>query len=289
MKGQRRLIPQYVKVVVGTTLVAVGGLVATHIDTVPQTGRKRVMFLNREMERELGDQTFKAILAEHAGRILPPTHPKAKMVKYVGQRIANAAKQNDFKWEFVTIDSPEANAFCIPGGKVCVFTGIFKTLRNEDGLASVMGHEIAHAIARAYIVVYDDMYLAILNELGHSAEQMSISAALFPILLLLPPETFHLARLAFNLGVNLPFSRKHELEADAIGLDLMARACFDPRASPQMFEDWEKQHIGSSLTYFSTHPPNAERYTLLREKMKGPLTYYKQHCLDLQHHFRRHV
>ncbi|ETV64903.1 hypothetical protein, variant 2 [Aphanomyces astaci] len=193
------------------------------------------------------------------------------MVKYVGQRIANAAKQNDFKWEFVTIDSPEANAFCIPGGKVCVFTGIFKTLRNEDGLASVMGHEIAHAIAR------------------HSAEQMSISAALFPILLLLPPETFHLARLAFNLGVNLPFSRKHELEADAIGLDLMARACFDPRASPQMFEDWEKQHIGSSLTYFSTHPPNAERYTLLREKMKGPLTYYKQHCLDLQHHFRRHV
>ncbi|RHY46534.1 hypothetical protein DYB38_013868 [Aphanomyces astaci] len=110
-----------------------------------------------EMERELGDQTFKAILAEHAGRILPPTHPKAKMVKYVGQRIANAAKQNDFKWEFVTIDSPEANAFCIPGGKVCVFTGIFK-----------------------------------------------------------------------------------------------------------MFEDWEKQHLGSSLTYFSTHPPNAERYTLLR-------------------------
>ncbi|ETV91056.1 hypothetical protein, variant 1 [Aphanomyces invadans] len=272
MRSTSRLaVPPYVKVAVATTLVAVGGLVVTHIDTVPQTGRKRLMFLNPVMERELGEQTFKAVLAEHGGRILPRTHPKAKMVDYVGRRIALAAKQDDFKWEFVVIDSPEANAFCIPGGKVCVFTGIFKTLRNEDSLASVMGHEIAHAIAR------------------HSAEQMSISAALFPFLLLLPPETFHLARLAFNLGVNLPFSRKHELEADAIGLDLMAKACFDPRASPQMFEDWEKQHLGSSLTYFSTHPPNAERYTRLRERMKEPLAYYKQYCVDRQSHFRRHI
>ncbi|ETV91059.1 hypothetical protein, variant 4 [Aphanomyces invadans] len=206
MRSTSRLaVPPYVKVAVATTLVAVGGLVVTHIDTVPQTGRKRLMFLNPVMERELGEQTFKAVLAEHGGRILPRTHPKAKMVDYVGRRIALAAKQDDFKWEFVVIDSPEANAFCIPGGKVCVFTGIFKTLRNEDSLASVMGHEIAHAIAR------------------HSAEQMSISAALFPFLLLLPPETFHLARLAFNLGVNLPFSRKHELEADAIGYTISSQ------------------------------------------------------------------
>ncbi|KAF0684180.1 Aste57867_23830 [Aphanomyces stellatus] len=260
-------IPPYVKVAAAGCLLAAGGFVAMHVDTVPQTGRKRLMFLSRETERRIGEQTFQDVLALHKGHILPPSHPKSKMVTRVGRRIAKVAGQDDFQWEFAVIDSPDANAFCVPGGKVCVFTGLFKTLRHEDGLAAVLGHEIAHAVAR------------------HSAEQMSMSALLLLGLLFLPTGSIQVARLAFTLGVDLPFSRMHELEADAIGLDLMAKACYDPRASPQMFADWEKQHLGTTVKYLSTHPPNTERSSLLRNQLKEPLAYFQKHCHDVRTNF----
>ncbi|CAK4647724.1 unnamed protein product [Aphanomyces euteiches] len=239
-------VPTHVKVGAAASIALGCGFLAMHIETVPQTGRKRLMLVSPETERRLGEETFRQVLAQHRNDILPASDPKSRMVKRVGQRIARVSGQNDFKWEFVVIDSPEANAFCVPGGKVCVFTGLFKTLRHEDGLASVMGHEIAHALAR------------------HSVEQMSLSALLMLGLLFLPPESIQIVRVAFSLGVDLPYSRKYELEADAIGLELMAKACYDPRASPQMFADWDKKKLGQSLKYFSTHPPNSERSTILQ-------------------------
>lgn len=124
------------------------------------------------------------------------------MVEKVGRRIAHVSSRADFDWEFAVIDSDEVNAFVLPGGKVCVYTGntgMFKVMRNEAPLAPVLGHEAGHAVAR------------------HVAEKMTLSNLLVAVLLLIDPDLVQLTRMVFRFGIELPFSRKLESEADTIG------------------------------------------------------------------------
>ncbi|OQR87259.1 metalloprotease family M48X [Achlya hypogyna] len=264
-------LPLYVRAsaVVGSVAAAAfGGYVYSHVETVPGTGRRRLMLMSQNAERRLGEQSFRDILRQHSGAILPRSDPRSKMVRAVGERLAKASDRPDFKWEFVVIDSPEPNAFCLPGGKICVYTGLFKLLRHQDGLAAVLSHEVAHALAR------------------HSAEQISVGSLFSMFLLLLSPEAGTLATSAFKLVVDLPKSREHESEADAIGLELMAKACYDPRASPeQMFADWARMDGHKALKYFSTHPPSAERAAELQKQLQAPLTHFHRHCADVRRHF----
>ncbi|KDO24922.1 hypothetical protein SPRG_09566, partial [Saprolegnia parasitica CBS 223.65] len=264
-------VPLYVRasaIAGALATAAFGGYIYSHVETVPETGRRRLMLMTPQSERRLGEMSFREILRDNRDAIVPPSDPRAKMVRAVGQRIAAASNRTDFKWDFVVIESPEPNAFCLPGGKICVYTGLFKLLRNQDSLAAVLSHEVAHALAR------------------HSAEQLSVGNLFSLFLLFLSPEASTLASSAFALGVNLPKSRAHESEADAIGLQLMAKACYDPRASPAMFADWAKMDSPKSLKYFSTHPPSAERAKDLTNQLGTPLRHFDAHCHDVRRHFQ---
>ncbi|OQR90850.1 metalloprotease family M48X [Thraustotheca clavata] len=264
-------LPRYIRLTAAAgvlTTAAFGGYVLSHLEVIPETGRRRLMLISPETERRLGEMNFRKILQQHQNQILPLTDPRAKMVRYVGERIAKASNRPDFNWEFVVIDSPEENAFCLPGGKICVYTGLFKQLRHQDGLAAVLSHEVAHALAR------------------HSAEQISLGSLFSIMLLFLSPEASTVVASAYSLAFDLPKSREHESEADAIGLDLMAKACFDPRASPEMFADWAKKDHIKAFKYFSTHPPSSERAQNLQKLLKGPMDRYNHHCHDVQKLYR---
>uniref|UniRef100_K3W615 Peptidase M48 domain-containing protein n=1 Tax=Globisporangium ultimum (strain ATCC 200006 / CBS 805.95 / DAOM BR144) TaxID=431595 RepID=K3W615_GLOUD len=175
------------------------------------------------------------------------------------------------KWQFHVIESPEPNAFCLPGGKVFVNSGLFKVLRNEDSLAAVLFHEAAHGIAR------------------HGAEKVSFSLLIYGLLALIFPDYGQLSDLLVKVAVDLPFSRKLELEADSIGLRLMAKACYDPRASIQMnasLGQLEKKNPAAQFKYFSTHPPSAERVKALREQLRDAVEIYEaSDCFDRKKSF----
>jgi predicted Zn-dependent protease len=191
------------------------------------------------------------------------------LVQRVGQRIAAVAGTDmpDAQWEFVVFDSPDANAFCLPGGKVGVFTGILPITRDEAGLATVIGHEVAHAVAR------------------HGAERLSEAMAIQGGGQLLgaglsstDPMWQQAALLAYGagakLGRELPHSRRNELEADEIGVIYMARAGYNPRAAIefwQRFAEYNQQRGGGGqsgvLRFLSTHPLDDVRIERLNRLM----------------------
>ncbi|RMX67263.1 hypothetical protein KXD40_007598 [Peronospora effusa] len=261
----QRMPPLFKAVVAGT--VTIGGLyVVSHVETMPHNGRHRLMFLSPEYEKKLGDRAYREIL--RSSRLLPPLHPMSQAVARVGRKIQEETDVPFIQWTFHVIEANEPNAFCLPGGKVFVHSGLFKVLRNEDALAAVMFHEAAHGLAR------------------HGAEKISFSLLVYGLLALIFPDYGQISDLVsadiqdaasfvFNLlsvscsqivklAVDLPFSRKLELEADSIGLRLMAQACYDPRASIQMNTSLGQLDKGSQFKYFSTHPPSAERVQALR-------------------------
>ncbi|NBY20102.1 M48 family peptidase, partial [bacterium] len=160
----------------------------------------------------------------------------------LGKRISIAANRPDYRWEFKLIDSPEANAFCLPGGKVVVYTGILKMAQNEAALAAVIGHEVAHATARhggqrITAVLGAQLGMAAISELmgGESTHEKKLLLAALG--------------LGANVGVVLPFSRSNEREADEMGLIYMARAGYDPREAPRFWERFGKSN-GSSIPHF---------------------------------------
>ncbi|KAG7399536.1 metalloendopeptidase [Phytophthora boehmeriae] len=218
---------------------------------MPLTGRRRVMFLSPEYEERLGEQAYREILS--SSRLLPQSHPMSRAVARVGHKIAEETDAPFMKWKFHVIEAKEPNAFCLPGGKVFVHTGLFKVLQNEDALAAVLFHEAAHGVAR------------------HGAEKISFSLLVYGLLALIFPDYGQISDL---LAVDLPFSRKLELEADSIGLRLMARACYDPRASIQMNTSLGQLDKGNQFKYFSTHPPSAERVQALREQLREAIDIY---------------
>ena len=188
----------------------------------PVTGRSQLMLVSPEQERALGLNAYKSILQKER---VSQDQVLDQMLQTVGWRIANAAQRPDFDWEFTLIENDRvANAFCLPGGKVFVYTGILKYTEDETGLATVVGHEVAHAMARHGA---ERMSLTLLAQLGETAMQTAIRTQSANTI-----RAFDCAYgLAANVGVMLPYSRTQEYEADHIGLILMAKAGYDPRGA----------------------------------------------------------
>ena len=178
------------------------------------------------------------------------------------------ADRPDFDWEFTVIESDTQNAFCLPGGKVAVYTGMLPVCQTEAGLAVVMSHEVGHAIAR------------------HGGERMSHKMAqnmgkqfAGRLLKNQDEQKKTIMLTAYNIGSEygaiLPYSRKHELEADTIGLKLMAEAGYDPSAAPEFWERFAAlKGAGGPMEFMSTHPSDSRRSASLREQLAEALQVY---------------
>ena len=239
---------------------------------VPLTGRTQIVDMTTEQEMALGLQSYRQILSQE--RVVDPGSEVTQAVRSIGERIARAAADVDpgFNWEYNVIDSPQANAFALPGGKVAVYTGILPVVANEDGLAVVMGHEIAHAIARHGA---ERMAMQKLTQLGTMAAGISIAD--------MDPQQQRMILGALGVGaqfgVLLPFSRDHESEADRMGLILLARACFDPREAPRVWERMgQQQQGGRPPEWQSTHPSSETRIRQFEAWMPEALQIRQEYC-----------
>lgn len=269
-----------------------------HRDKAPITHRSRMIDMPRRTELALGEQAFQDLLRMHDGRVVSTEgsggsglwtaaitrleHAEAVRVRRVGERVAAAAAQahpklvDDFKWEFVLIRAPsEANAVCCPGGKVAVFSGLLQVTPDDDSLAAVLAHEIGHAVAR------------------HSAERISFTKVIvvLQVLVNMVIDFAGFTNLIAHLLLHLPYSRKLELEADHIGLELMARACYDPRASPKMFSKLadlqEQPDRGGSkskmaVSLLSTHPVFSDRIKKINKLLPEAERIYNSSCPKVQ-------
>jgi predicted Zn-dependent protease len=243
---------------------------ASNQEVVPITGRSQLVDMSREQEMALGLQSYREILSRE--RIVR-SGEVVDVVQDVGRRIAQAAAEYDpgFEWEFNVIDSPQVNAFALPGGKVAVYTGLVPVAENADGLAVVMGHEISHAIARHGA---ERMAHQKLVQLGTLAAGMALSD--------MDTGTQQMVMGALGVGaqygVLLPFSREHESEADKMGLILMARACFDVTEAPRLWERMGRASRGAPAEFMSTHPSHETRIRQFEQWMPEALEIKRQSC-----------
>jgi len=231
--------------------------------TVPVTGRQQFNLLSEEEEARLGREAYREILAQAR---LSNDARLVTMVRRVGTRIAAVTNRPEFEWEFNLIESPEQNAFCLPGGKVAVYTGILEAVQNEAGLAAVLGHEIAHAVAR------------------HGGERLtenliiSLGAAVLGEATRRKPESTRRALMVAygagtTFGVVLPYSRSHELEADRMGLVYMAHAGYDPREAVAFWRRFAAKG-GKVPEFLSTHPASERRIAQLEDLIHEALAIY---------------
>lgn len=239
-------------------------------ETVPITGRKQLVDITREQEAALGYQSYQQVLSQE--HVLP-NGPIVDQVRNIGQRLAKAAADVDpgFEWEFNVIESTQVNAFALPGGKVAVYTGILDVAKNIDGLSAVMGHEIAHAIARhgaermAYqkLIQWGTMAVSVaFGDMDYTTQRMVMGAL----------------GVGSQYGVLLPFSRNHESEADKMGLIFLARACFDPREAPRLWERMTENSMGHPQEFMSTHPSHETRIRQLNNWMPEALRIREESC-----------
>ncbi len=247
-------------------------LVLTGCNTVPVTGRHQLNFIPADQELQLGLTSFDQLKKD-----TPVNHDPAlnAQVQRVGKRIAQVAAKDlpSAQWEFVVFDSKEANAFCLPGGKVGVYTGIMPIAQNDAGLATVLGHEIAHATAHHGA---ERLSEAMLMQAGGQAVSSAVSAY--------DPSWQQAAMLAYGVGTKLgrelPHDRKQESEADHIGLVYMARAGYDPREAVafwQRFMNYSKQQGGANTPAFlRTHPLDDVRIRQLQEWLPEAEAAYNQ-------------
>jgi predicted Zn-dependent protease len=239
-------------------------LAATACTSAPYTHRSQLMLVSTDEETKLGASAFKDVLAKNR---VDPGPAVNRPVEETGQRIARVAERPDYKWRFVVIDdAKQVNAFCLPGGKVAVYSGIFPIAQDTNGLAVVLGHEIAHALAR------------------HGAERMSQGLAaqaggslLGTLLGSSPSANAVLAAygVGAQVGVLLPFSRTQESEADHIGLILMARAGYDPHGALAFWQRMERAAGGGNPPEFlSTHPSHGAREQQIEAWLPEAMRYY---------------
>lgn len=243
--------------------------------TNPMTGRKSVQLVNNDQIAAMAMQQYKATLTK--AKVISGT-TAAKQVKNVGMRLQNAANNyyrsigqadaiSNYQWEFNLIDENQANAWCMPGGKVAVYTGILPISQTDKGLAVVLGHEISHAIAghgnerisQAMLAQYGGAILG--GTMGNGALAQIFSQA-YPIG----------AQVAL-----LKYGRNQELEADEMGLYLMAMAGYDPREAQPFWHRMESSTTKANRPpeFLSTHPSPENRRADIEKHMPKALEYYK--------------
>lgn len=233
--------------------------------TVPVTGRKQLLLVSQQEEMVLGSRVYTQIL--HKEKISHDPY-YVEPVRRVGTRIATVAGRPDYKWAFNVIDNDEEpNAFCLPGGKVFVYTGMFKYTRDDNGLATIIGHEVGHAIARHGA---ERMTADLLARLGATGLSIALRNA-SPVAVRGFEQAYGLGA---NLGFLLPFSRKQEYEADHIGLVLMAKAGYDPRGALIVWKRMMSSGKESPPAFLSTHPSDIARLRQIQLLMPEALRYY---------------
>jgi len=255
------------KLIKNLMLGAILSLLFISCTKAPITGRNQLIMVSPQQEIQLGYQSAKQILSKEKISHDPRLNA---MVKRVGERIAKVTGKNDYKWEFFVIDNDkEANAFCLPGGKVFVYTGLFKYISNDAELAAVLGHEIGHALARhgAERISRGEL----VNMGGQVLQSVMMGKG--------NPQNTAMVMQAFGvgtqLGVMLPHSRTQEYEADHIGLVLMAKAGYNPNAALTF---WEKfQNSGKTPPeYLSTHPAPANRIATIKKLIPKVMPIYEK-------------
>lgn len=224
-------------------------LLVTACAKTPVTNRSQFILLSNQQEMAMGLSEAEKI--KKSAQLSSDKRLVAR-IRQIGNKIAKVSGRDDFQWEFNVIESEQVNAFCLPGGKVFFYTGILKMMDNDDQIAAVMGHEIAHALAR------------------HGVERMSMQMVsqaggqLLGAVLEVPQQYRGLYEQAYGIGTNvavmLPFSRSHEHEADQIGVYLMWKAGYDPHEAVVFWEKMKAESQGKSVPEFlSTHPSDQSR------------------------------
>ena len=244
--------------------------------TVPLTGRKQLSVIPDAEMQTMSYQQYTEVIT--TSQLSDDTEATA-MVRRVGRRIQRAVEQylaqeglsdhlNGYQWEFNLIESDQVNAWCMPGGKVAFYTGILPVCEDELGVAVVMGHEVAHAIAEHGS---ERMSQQLVTELGGVALSEAVKDK--------PEQTQALWMTAFAVGTQygatLPYSRLHESEADHMGLIFMAMAGYDPRAAPVFWTRMAALGGAKPPEILSTHPSDATRVRNLEAKMPQALEYYR--------------
>jgi metalloendopeptidase OMA1, mitochondrial len=232
----------------------------------PETGRKSHVAMSTHEEALLGLQTYQQVLAQSESI---DSGPELEMIKRVASRLARATDKAgaDFDWQVSLIRSSQVNAFCLPGGKIVVYTGILPVTQNESALATVLGHEMAHATSR--------------HGSQRVLEQNLAQTALTGVAMSLSDMDYDKQRAVMGalgadaqFGVLMPFSRKHESEADHIGLHYMARAGYYPRESIRFWQRMENAGGAQPPEFLSDHPSHGTRIQQLEAEMPKALEEY---------------
>jgi predicted Zn-dependent protease len=241
------------------------------------TGRKQLSLVPEAELQLMARDQYNTFLKENK-MLNPSSNQDAAMVARVGTKISNAIKKyydgkgqpsilEGYNWEFNTVDSKEANAWCMPGGKVVVYSGILPITQNEAGLAIVMGHEIAHSIAKHG---NERMSQAMVQQMGGVALQVALAQK--------PQQTQELFLMSYGIGSQvgamLPWSRQQETEADKYGLIFAAMAGYNPQ---EAIPFWERMSAAGGPTppeFLSTHPSDQTRIKKLNQFMPEAMKYY---------------
>ena len=263
----------------GSTTLALAGLlvVLAGCSQVPITGRRQLNFVPASLVTSMSLQQYDQLISQ--SKVVTGT-PEAAMVKRVGAKIVQAVEEYTktkgikdpfagYKWDFNLIQDPNVNAFAMPGGKVVVYTGILPVTQTEAGLATVLGHEIAHVFADHG---GERLSQSLLTQMGEVGLEVALSKQ--------PEQTKSLFTSAYGLGTQvgilLPFSRKQESEADHLGVIFLAMAGYDPHEAVAF---WERMAAGSQgkakpPAFLSTHPADATRIKDLQNLMPEAMEYY---------------
>lgn len=241
------------------------------------TGRKQLNLVKESEMQLMATDQYRAFLSEN--KVLNSgTSRDAALVDRVGARISKAITTffenrgessllEGYKWEFNTVDSKEINAWCMPGGKVVVYSGLLPVTQNEAALAIVLGHEIAHSVARHG---NERMSQAMVRQLGGMALEVALAQK--------PQETRDLFMMTYGIGSEvgaiLPWSRQQETEADQYGLIFSAIAGYDPREAIAFWQRMAASGGGKPPEFLSTHPSDATRLRKLEQFMPEAMKYY---------------
>ncbi|MCK9499572.1 MAG: M48 family metallopeptidase [Bacteroidales bacterium] len=252
-------------------------LFLSNCSTVPLIGRKQVTLIPESQLVSMGVDNYRGFLDSMP---LSKDTRNAALLNDVGYNISKAVEQylkdnklekrlKDFKWEFALVESNVPNAWCMPGGKICFYTGILPYTQNADGMAVVMGHEIAHAVARHG---NERMTQQIMAQAGQMALAEFIKTK--------PAETqaifLNVFSVGATVGVILPYSRKHEYEADRMGLIFMAMAGYNPNEAVEFWTRMSKMGGQKPLELLSTHPSDTKRIENMKKYLPEAMTYYNK-------------
>lgn len=257
------------------TIVIAGSVLMAGCSSVPVTGRKQMLLVSDQEVLTLSLQQYDEFM-KTASKSTNTTN--TALVVKVGKNIAAAVETylknngyesmlSEFAWEFNLVKSDEVNAFCMPGGKIVVYEGILPVTQNETGLAVVLGHEVAHAVAKH---ANERMSTQIVTQYGTTAAGTLLSGS--------SAATQQIASAALGLGaqygIMLPYSRKQELEADKLGLIFMAMAGYDPSQAAAFWQRMSQNSTGGTLEFMSTHPSDNTRIQKIQEALPEALKYY---------------